>query len=104
MTAPLTILFDVIPVLAMVLVIACIPLLGDGPVPAKASGGLSAHIPFRCNGDDPYRACVLEMPAARGKMHRFVGTEWEPYIAVAFCSAFALSFTMMLSGLIDSFG
>jgi hypothetical protein len=31
MTAPLTILFDVIPVLAMVLVIACIPLLGDGP-------------------------------------------------------------------------
>ncbi len=33
-----------------------------------------------------------------GKMHRFVGTEWEPYIGVAFCSAFALSFTMMLSG------
>jgi hypothetical protein len=39
-----------------------------------------------------------------GKRHRFVETEWEPYIAVAFCSAFALSFTMMLSGLIDSFG
>jgi hypothetical protein len=39
-----------------------------------------------------------------GKMHRFVGTEWEPYIGVAFCSAFALSFTMMLSGLIDTFG
>jgi hypothetical protein len=39
-----------------------------------------------------------------GKMHRFVGTEWEPYIGVAFCCAFALSFTMMLSGLTDSFG
>ena len=39
-----------------------------------------------------------------GKNAFFVGTEWEPYIGVAFCSAFALSFTMMLSGLIDSFG
>jgi hypothetical protein len=39
-----------------------------------------------------------------GKMPRFVGTEWEPYIGVAFCYAFGLSFTVMLSGLIDSFG
>jgi hypothetical protein len=39
-----------------------------------------------------------------GKMHRFVDTEWEPYIGVAFCSAIALSFTMILSGLIDVFG
>jgi hypothetical protein len=33
-----------------------------------------------------------------GKAHRFVGTEWEPYIGVAFCSAVALGFTMLLSG------
>ena len=33
-----------------------------------------------------------------GKRHRFVETEWEPYVGVAFCSAVALSFTMMLSG------
>jgi hypothetical protein len=39
-----------------------------------------------------------------GKTHRFVGTEWEPYVAIAFCCAFALSFTMILSGVIDSFG
>jgi hypothetical protein len=39
-----------------------------------------------------------------GKRHRFVETEWEPYIGVAFCAAIALSFTMMLSGLIDVFG
>jgi hypothetical protein len=38
MTAPLTILFDVIPVLAMVLVIACIPLLGDGPSRRRQAG------------------------------------------------------------------
>jgi hypothetical protein len=30
MTAPLLIVLDVIPVLAMVFVILCIPLLGDG--------------------------------------------------------------------------
>jgi hypothetical protein len=36
-----------------------------------------------------------------GKMHRFVGTELEPYIAVAFCSGFALSFTMILSSVLD---
>jgi hypothetical protein len=35
-----------------------------------------------------------------GKTHRFVGTELEPYIAVAFCAGVALSFTLMLSGLI----
>ena len=36
-----------------------------------------------------------------GKMHRFVGTEFEPYVGVAFCSAIALSFTMILSGAIN---
>jgi hypothetical protein len=34
-----------------------------------------------------------------GKTHRFVGTELEPYVAVAFCTAVALSFTLMLSGI-----
>jgi hypothetical protein len=39
-----------------------------------------------------------------GKMHRFVGTELEPYIAVAFCSGLALSFTMVLSAVLDMIG
>jgi hypothetical protein len=39
-----------------------------------------------------------------GKTHRFVGTELEPYIGVAFCSAIALSFTMILSGAINVAG
>ena len=39
-----------------------------------------------------------------GKLHRFVGTEFEPYVGVAFCSAVALSFTLMLSGVIDVAG
>jgi len=39
-----------------------------------------------------------------GKHHRFVGTEFEPYVGVAFCSAVALSFTLMLSGVIDVAG
>jgi hypothetical protein len=33
-----------------------------------------------------------------GRTHRFVGTELEPYVAVAFCAAVALACTMMLSG------
>ena len=36
-----------------------------------------------------------------GKTHRFVGTELEPYIGVAFCAAIALACTMMLSGAIN---
>jgi hypothetical protein len=36
-----------------------------------------------------------------GKTHRFVNTEWEPYVGVAFCTAVALGFTMMLSGAIN---
>ena len=39
-----------------------------------------------------------------GKMHRFVGTELEPYVGVAFCSGFALSFTMILSGILNVVG
>jgi hypothetical protein len=37
------------------------------PALAKATGGLSAHIRFRGDGDDRYRPCVLEMLAARRK-------------------------------------
>ena len=36
-----------------------------------------------------------------GKLHRLVDTEFEPYVGVAFCSAVALSFTMILSGIIN---
>jgi hypothetical protein len=35
-----------------------------------------------------------------GKTHRFVGTELEPYVALAFCVGVAMSFTLMLSGVI----
>jgi hypothetical protein len=35
-----------------------------------------------------------------GKTHRLVGTEWEPYVAVAFCAGVAISFSMILSGII----
>jgi hypothetical protein len=36
-----------------------------------------------------------------GLLHRFVGTEWEPYVSVALCSGVALAFTMMLSGALN---
>jgi len=39
-----------------------------------------------------------------GKLHRFVDTEWEPYVGVAFCSAVALGLTMMLSGVLNLLG
>ena len=39
-----------------------------------------------------------------GRYHRFVGTELEPYVGVAFCAAIALSFTMILSGIINVVG
>ena len=39
-----------------------------------------------------------------GKFHRFVDTEFEPYVGVAFCSAVALSLTMVLSGAISLWG
>jgi hypothetical protein len=82
MTAPLTMLLDVVPVLAMVLVIVCIPLLGDRPPQrrqagnegkrgTKASGGLSVDIPFRGDGDGRYRPCVLEILATWRKNASF---------------------------------
>jgi len=36
-----------------------------------------------------------------GKTHRWVNTEWEPYISVAICSGVALAFTMALSGVLE---
>jgi len=39
-----------------------------------------------------------------GKTHRFVGTAWEQYVGVAFCSATALGLTMTLSAIINLAG
>lgn len=39
-----------------------------------------------------------------GKLHRFVNTEWEPYIGVGFTSAIALGLTLLLSGTLDLLG
>ena len=39
-----------------------------------------------------------------GVTHRFVGTELEPYVGVAFCSATALGVTMTLSGVLNMIG
>ena len=40
----------------------------------------------------------------KGKMHRFVGTEIEPYVAVALTAGVALSFTLTLSGILGLIG
>ncbi len=39
-----------------------------------------------------------------GNRHRWVDTEWEPYISVALCSGVALAFTMALSGVLNLMG
>jgi hypothetical protein len=39
-----------------------------------------------------------------GKLYRLANTEFEPYVGVAFCSGFALAFTMILSSLINIWG
>ena len=36
-----------------------------------------------------------------GRTHRFVGTELEPYVAVLLTSMVALSFTMILAGVLQ---
>jgi hypothetical protein len=38
-----------------------------------------------------------------GKPHRLAGTEYEPYVGVAFTAAVALGLTMTLSGAISYF-
>jgi hypothetical protein len=49
-------------------------------------------------------ALFLYMLPRGGQTHRFVGTELEPYVAVAFTAAAAVSFTLFLSGAIDVWG
>jgi hypothetical protein len=39
-----------------------------------------------------------------GQLHRWVGTELEPYISVAICSGVALAFTMTLAGALNLLG
>jgi hypothetical protein len=39
-----------------------------------------------------------------GKTYRLAGTEYEPYVGVAFTAAVALGCTMALSGAINYFG
>jgi hypothetical protein len=39
-----------------------------------------------------------------GVTHRWTDTEWEPYISVAICAGVALSFTMILSGVLNLAG
>jgi hypothetical protein len=46
-------------------------------------------------------AVFLALLPRGGKRHRWVDTEWEPYISVAICAGVALSFTMTLSGVLD---
>ena len=36
-----------------------------------------------------------------GKTHRFVGTELEPYVAVAICSGVALGFCIILTAVLN---
>ena len=50
-------------------------------------------------------AIVFWMMLPRGgKYHRFVGTELEPYIGVAFTAAIALGMSMTLSGVFNMLG
>ena len=37
----------------------------------------------------------------QGKTHRLVGTQLEPYIAIAFCGGLGLSCTLILSATFD---
>ena len=39
-----------------------------------------------------------------GRLHRFIGTELEPYVAVAICSGVALGFCLVLSGILERSG
>jgi hypothetical protein len=48
---------------------------------------------------------IFWMLLPRGEQrHRFVDTEAEPYISVALCAGVALSFTMILSGVLSVLG
>jgi hypothetical protein len=49
-------------------------------------------------------AVFLALLPRGGRRHRWVETEWEPYISVAICAGVALSFTMTLSGVLSLVG
>ena len=44
------------------------------------------------------------MPSTGTTTKKRANTEWEPCIAVALCAGVALSFTMILSGVLDLYG
>ena len=46
-------------------------------------------------------AVFIALLPRHGKMHRFVGTEFEPYVSVALCAGTALGLTMLLSGVLN---
>ena len=46
-------------------------------------------------------ALFLALLPRGGRTHRFVGTELEPYVAVLLTSMVALSFTMILAGVLQ---
>ena len=48
-------------------------------------------------------AFVVLLPRG-GRLHRFVDTELEPYIAVALTALVALAFTLLLSGTLTYLG
>jgi hypothetical protein len=48
--------------------------------------------------------CFIALMPRDGKMHRWVGTEWEPYIGVGLCAGTALGLTMSLSGILNQLG
>lgn len=48
-------------------------------------------------------AFIMLLPRG-GKVHRFVGTELEPYVAVAITAGVALSFTLTLNGILGLIG
>ncbi len=45
-------------------------------------------------------AFVMLLPRG-GRLHRWVETAWEPYVAVGLCAGVALTFTLVLSGVIE---
>jgi len=49
-------------------------------------------------------ALLLALLPRGGRTHRFVDTEFEPYVAVALTALVALSFTLLLSGVLNYLG
>jgi hypothetical protein len=47
-------------------------------------------------------ALFLYVLPRQGKSPRFVGTEWEAYVAVAFCGGFVLGCAMILAAMLET--